>query len=201
MWHHLYPTEPRPLEVSEKSANPNRENSHVNKPKQLHVYRAFKGLFKSMCVWLIIIIVTLIKHSNNPPSSHSYLLPGPRDSGRGTVLRAGRFLPLCGPPASTPLLGHRPERPVHQSLFWQRGGLLALLPLPPEEHEWQEARLSGVASDLPGPPQAQTQPGGALWVLNRSLEREQTGSQNMVLVSCKMLSFITASAISLDIQP
>lgn len=177
-WHHIT-FQPKPLQS---------QISHVKVTKLYILY----SYWTSHCSWeancvnmfssesnttcsvglLIIVVFTLIKHCNNLPSSHSYLLPGPCDSGGGSVLQAGRFLSLCSPPASPPLLGHRPERPVHQSLLQHWGGHLPVLPAPTEEHEWQEAGLSGVASDFTGPPQAHIQRGGALWVLIRIIQRQ-----------------------------
>lgn len=158
-WHHLSPN----VITSENSKNTNNSlwNPIQFLPKTVHTPLPAK------CIYL-----SSLSHFDNPPSSQSHLHPGPRDSGGGTVLQTGCCLSLCCPPPSSPHLGHRPEWPVHQSLLWQWGSLLLLLPAPPEEHEWQEAGLSGVASDFFKPPQDPIQPGGALWVFSRIIQRQ-----------------------------
>lgn len=158
-WHHLSPN----VITSENSKNTNNSlwNPIQFLPKTVHTPLPAK------CIYL-----SSLSHFDNPPSSQSHLHPGPRDSGGGTVLQTGCCLSLCCPPTSSPHLGHRPEWPVHQSLLWQWGSLLLLLPAPPEEHEWQEAGLSGVASDFFKPPQDPIQPGGALWVFSRIIQRQ-----------------------------
>lgn len=78
--------------------------------------------------------------------SSAHLLPGPRGLDGGPVISPGRLLSSHRPPDPSRLVGHGPAGPNPEPLQERRLRVQLLLAAPPAEHEWEEARLSRVAS-------------------------------------------------------
>lgn len=111
------------------------------------------------CVFIVIFTLTIV---TSPPAAVPISSLDPVVLVEGQSYRQAASCRSVARPPPPPHLGHRPERPGGRPLLRQRGGLLALLPAPPEEHERQDAGLPGVAPHHDGPPQAHQPAGGAL---------------------------------------
>lgn len=171
MWHHIssLKTLPHALLISDQTFAATRmlhKTRHANLEGPLNICLSVQlpSSLAAECVDLTIIISSLIKHCNHPSSSSPHFHSGVLYCGGGTGIQPGCYLPVRSPTPASALLGHRTEREVSQSHLRQRGSLLSLLPVPPEEHEWNEAGLPGLASDLLGTPQVKKPADSALWV-------------------------------------